>query len=301
MSTKFIPVSVTYKETDTDEEIGHERPIADERIGRFAERLQSIIGEESVRSFAQRASVNEGSLRNMLRGGLPRLDTLVAIADEAGVNVGWLATGEGRMYRGGHEGDAKDRQLIEQFIRYQDEARTRSKLPHGVIEHEFAKDHGITVDQLHAALRAEKEPAPSRALDEFATAPFYDVEASCGHGAWNSQENIISMLAFRRDWLKQEGLDPAHLAAIRARGDSMEPTIQSGDTLLVDLRMTTPRADGIYIIEQDGGLSAKRIQRAPDGTLYIKSDNPAYQTFVLGPDARVNIVGRLAWFGRRTL
>lgn len=301
MSTKFIPVSVTYKETDTDEEVGHERPIADERIGRFAERLQSIIGEESVRSFAQRASVNEGSLRNMLHGGLPRLDTLVAIADEAGVNVGWLATGEGRMYLGWPDSDERERKLIEQFKRYQDEARSRSKLPSGIIEHEFAKDHGITVDQLHEAMEGASKPLETRDTGEYATAPFYDVEASCGHGSWNSEENIINRLAFRRDWLKQEGLDPAHLAAIRARGDSMEPTIQSGDTLLVDLRVTTPRADGIYIIEQDGGLSAKRIQRAPDGTLYIRSDNQAYREFVMRPDQPLNIIGRLAWFGRRVL
>ncbi|MEW6691680.1 MAG: S24 family peptidase [Pseudomonadota bacterium] len=151
------------------------------------------------------------------------------------------------------------------------------------------------------------EPAASSKTNEdldageFTSAPFYDVEASCGHGAWNSQENIISMLAFRRDWLKAEGLDAKHLAAIRARGDSMEPTIQSGDTLLVDLRVTTPRADGIYIIEQEGGLSAKRIQRAPDGTLYIRSDNPAYREFVMRPDTPLNIIGRLAWFGRRVL
>lgn len=145
-----------------------------------------------------------------------------------------------------------------------------------------------------------REPLTAYNTSEFATVPFYDVEASCGHGAWNDEENIISTLAFRKDWLKAEGLDAAHLAVIRSRGDSMEPTIQSGDTLLIDLRVTSPRTDGIYIIEQDGGLSAKRIQRAPDGTLYIRSDNPAYREFVMSPDTPLNIIGRLVWFGRRT-
>lgn len=169
----------------------------------------------------------------------------------------------------------------------------------------LADSAGVLVEWLAAGrgpMRHNEVPddvAPEE--EDFAYAPFYDVEASCGHGAWNSHENIISMLAFRRDWLKAEGLDAKHLAAIRARGDSMEPTIQSGDTLLIDLRVTTPRADGIYIIEQEGGLSAKRIQRAPDGTLYIGSDNPAYREFIVRPDTPLNIIGRLAWFGRRVL
>lgn len=170
-------------------------------------------------------------------------------------------------------------------------------------------DWFVSGDDLLNSLRTEprnhqpascvKETAGVYDAGEYATAPFYNIEASCGHGAWNGEANIINRLAFRRDWLRDEGLDAAHLAAIRARGDSMEPTIQSGDTLLIDMRVTTPRTDGIYIIEQDGGLSAKRIQRAPDGTLYIRSDNPAYLDFTVNKETPINIIGRLAWFGRR--
>lgn len=187
--------------------------------------------------------------------------------------------------------------------------RTTRKLPDGVLMDEFAQSHGLSRDELVKRLESRtpgtaqearvKETAGVYDAGEYATAPFYNIEASCGHGAWNGEANIINRLAFRRDWLRDEGLDAAHLAAIRARGDSMEPTIQSGDTLLIDLRVTTPRTDGIYIIEQDGGLSAKRIQRAPDGTLYIRSDNPAYLDFTVNKETPINIIGRLAWFGRR--
>lgn len=156
-------------------------------------------------------------------------------------------------------------------------------------------------------MRAEPAHAPQEGTarcdetckEAFAMVPYYDIEASCGHGIWNLEASISSMLAFRRDWLKKEGLDPDHLAVITARGDSMEPTIHSGDTLLIDLRITTPRQDGIYVIEQDGGLAAKRIQRALNGTLYIRSDNPAYRELVINPDDHLNIIGRLAWIGRR--
>ncbi|TQV63932.1 MAG: helix-turn-helix transcriptional regulator [Halothiobacillaceae bacterium] len=246
-------ISMSYINMDASTELGRQRPSLPDEVGRFGERLRLAIGSRSQRGVSEESGLSSGTVHNLLSGGTPNLLSAVLLADVTGVNLEWLATGQGPI----RHGDALE---------------------------------GIA-----------REPAQARDAGEFATAPFYDVEASCGHGAWNCEENIVNRLAFRRDWLRQEGLDPAHLAAIRARGDSMEPTIQSGDTLLVDRRVTTPRADGIYIIEQDGGLSAKRIQRAPDGTLYIRSDNPAYREIVMSPDATLNIIGRLAWFGRRTL
>jgi hypothetical protein len=41
--------------------------------------------------------VSEGTVRNLLNGGIPKLDSLLRIADATDVGVGWLATGEGPM------------------------------------------------------------------------------------------------------------------------------------------------------------------------------------------------------------
>lgn len=293
---------MTYENIDVEVELGHSRPSSNKDLGRFSERFKQLVGTTSQADVVRKTGISKGTVFNLLNGGQPNLSNALIISETYGVSLDWLIAGEGTMF------PASD-SLATEFNQWMKRERTTRKLPDGVLMDEFAQAHGLSRDELSKRL---DNRSPGAAQDtrvnenagvydagEYATAPLYDIEASCGHGAWNSGENIISRLAFRRDWLKEEGLEAAHLAAIRARGDSMEPTIQSGDTLLVDLRVTTPRSDGIYIIEQDGGLSAKRIQRAPDGTLYIRSDNPAYLDFTVNKDTPLNIIGRLAWFGRR--
>ena len=145
--------------------------------------------------------------------------------------------------------------------------------------------------------------------DEFALVPLFDVEVSAGYGAMVGEENIIGKLAFRKDWLAEEGLLGRHLTIVTARGDSMEPNIKEGDVLLIDTWITpdgrqiqpSRLADGIYIIRMDGELIVKRLQNDFQGGVFIRSDNPAYKEIHV-PGERIKglqIVGKVVWFGRR--
>jgi len=78
---------------------GTERPINDDRIGRLSERLKLAIGDTSFRSLAEKAGVSEGTVRNLIGGGIPRLDIILRIADAVGVSAPWLATGVGAMHQ----------------------------------------------------------------------------------------------------------------------------------------------------------------------------------------------------------
>lgn len=44
--------------------------------------------------FARKADISDSLIRKYLRGSLPGLANLIALADAAGVRAGWLATGE---------------------------------------------------------------------------------------------------------------------------------------------------------------------------------------------------------------
>ena len=69
------------------------------QVGRFKERLKSVINEESLRGFGRKAGISDGALRHYLNGdSYPDLDRLAAIAEKSGVNLLWLATGEGPKY-----------------------------------------------------------------------------------------------------------------------------------------------------------------------------------------------------------
>lgn len=63
----------------------------------FCERLKIVMGTDKIRPFAQKVGVSEGTVRNLLRGGNPRLDNLIQISRATNTNIDWLATGEGPM------------------------------------------------------------------------------------------------------------------------------------------------------------------------------------------------------------
>jgi len=138
--------------------------------------------------------------------------------------------------------------------------------------------------------------------DDYIYVPRYDVQASAGHGAINENEAVVDHLAFRRDWVKNKlGVDAKALALITASGDSMEPTIQEDDLLLLNTAVNEVQDDGIYCIKNEFTLQIKRIQRMIGRELVIKSDNPAYQPFTVGPDQLgfLEVVGRVVWYGRQ--
>ncbi len=76
--------------------------------------------------------------------------------------------------------------------------------------------------------------------------------------------------------------------------NAMEPTLKQGDVLLVDCSINSYTEDGIYIIESKAGRFIKRIHKNLDGTLTIKSDNPAHpqETFSNIQDSGLNIIGK---------
>ncbi|MCR3911090.1 MULTISPECIES: LexA family transcriptional regulator [Aeromonas] len=136
--------------------------------------------------------------------------------------------------------------------------------------------------------------------DEFTTIPAYQVFASAGHGANITDEPLAEPMAFRTDWLRREGFDPAKMAVIRAKGDSMEPTINDGDVILVRLKNGEAPRDGLYVLRLDGGLFVKRLQFDLGGVRII-SDNPLYKSRDLSKAelAELDLVGRVVWAGKK--
>lgn len=135
---------------------------------------------------------------------------------------------------------------------------------------------------------------------EFAFIPIYDVEIEAGPGALNGDERIVSRMAFRRDWLKEKTLDPSKLAVARVVGDSMTPTLSSGDMILLDLRAARARENAIYAFEVAGQIRVKRLQPLIDGSILVRSDNPSYETEMVPPAEvdRLRVIGRGVWVGK---
>jgi hypothetical protein len=138
------------------------------------------------------------------------------------------------------------------------------------------------------------------ALSGFELIPRLDVQASAGSGALAADGAAADVVAFRGDWLRTLGINPRFARAIFARGDSMEPTINDGDLLLVDESIDHVLDHGIYVVVYQGMVLVKRVQLRRDGTLVLKSDNKNYDEEEVPPAevADIHIAGRVRWYGR---
>jgi phage repressor protein C with HTH and peptisase S24 domain len=128
------------------------------------------------------------------------------------------------------------------------------------------------------------------------------VRASAGHGALPGCEREQPYFAFDDRWLKAlTSSKPGELSIIRVEGDSMAPTLNDGDDILVDrVGCSEALRDGIYVLRIDDSLLVKRLAIHPLGkSVTIQSDNPAYPDW---PDCGledVHCIGRVIWAGRK--
>ncbi|HKT14068.1 MAG TPA: S24 family peptidase [Allosphingosinicella sp.] len=128
------------------------------------------------------------------------------------------------------------------------------------------------------------------------------VRASAGPGAIPYDEAGKAYFAFDETWLKGLTSSPSgRLSIIRVEGDSMAPTLNAGDDILVDLGDCDSRLrDGIYVLRADDALVVKRLALHPAGSrVTVQSDNPAYPDW---PDCDIDdlrCIGRVIWAGRK--
>ena len=232
----------------------------------FVQRLSTLIGDSSYRSFAQRAGISDTVLKKYLKDSIPSLDKAVSIAKAGMVSLEWLALGVGV----------------------------------GPDETTSSPCYRIP----HSRPLQLNEPVASCSVtpaDEFTLIDSFAVFASAGHGAEVGSELQTEPMSFRTDWLKKEGLPKDRLAVIRAKGDSMEPTISDNDVILVLLSNGDAPRDGLHVIRLNGGLFVKRLQFDPFGGLSVVSDNPAYKSYAVSKEQRadVHIIGRVVWAGKK--
>ncbi|CCN69748.1 XRE family transcriptional regulator [Vibrio nigripulchritudo] len=83
-------------------------PILEELIGSLPERLETLIGADSLRGFAAKTDVSEGALRKILKGSTPGILTAAKLANACGVSLDWLITGKDEAENVSANTDARD-------------------------------------------------------------------------------------------------------------------------------------------------------------------------------------------------
>lgn len=204
-----------------------------------------------------------------------------------------LATERGASLSGLSELIGRNATYLQQFIRKgsprkleETDRRTLARF-FGVDESELGAPEEFSPDL--PGKPAHEKPARGEWVD----VPRLPLGASAGPGALALEERPIGAFRFSARWLREQGLDPRMLSAIRVEGDSMEATLRDGDEILVD-RTPRPLRDGIHVVRTGDALLVKRLDTGRSGVIALLSDNPAYRTVELSP-GDVEVIGRVVW------
>lgn len=116
------------------------------------------------------------------------------------------------------------------------------------------------------------------------TIPRYTVRASAGDGEPVFEIDTKGTPNYcRGGWALENGYKRDKLFSIVARGNSMEPTIPNGASLIVH-RQEEVVSGKVHVICRGDECYVKRLIRQLDGSVLVKSENPDYKDVEVLPD-----------------
>ncbi|MDL2266805.1 helix-turn-helix domain-containing protein [Desulfovibrio sp. OttesenSCG-928-G15] len=190
-------------------------------------------------------------------------------------------------------------------------ARKREQIPSGWIE-KIAESYDVSADwlffggdeakgeQQNKGRQESKLESISTSSAEIVLIPMVEAQLSAGHGSFEVDGDSERKYAFRYDFLKRKG-DMTKMVLMRVAGDSMSPSIEDGDVVLIDQGQDKPIPGKIYAVGVEDMVYLKVIDALP-GKLILKSINDLYQPLEVDTrdqlESQVRIIGRAIWSSR---
>lgn len=88
----------------------------------------------------------------------------------------------------------------------------------------------------------------------------------------DNEENEENPIFRNLNWLQQRGFKPQNLVALTIRGDSMQPGLFEGDTVIVNLDDREFLSGHVFALLHEGNLVVKRLKRKSN-SYWLCSDN----------------------------
>lgn len=133
---------------------------------------------------------------------------------------------------------------------------------------------------------------------DFDYIPMVETKLSAGDGAFVESEGVESYYAFKKNWIQRVATNAKNLVLMRVIGDSMSPTIQARDTVMVDLERKDIREGEIFAIRFDHTVMIKRLAFRPGGKILIISDNRTeYEPYEMN-GSELTVIGQVIFFSR---
>jgi len=136
---------------------------------------------------------------------------------------------------------------------------------------------------------------------DFILVPIQEFKGGMGGGGVVITDKPRQHFPIQTEYLRHVRLESASLIMIECEGDSMSPTLESGDFIMVNKNDRNPARGGVFAIFDSDTLVVKRIEKIPSTDpvmLRLISDNDHHSAYdVLAEDR--NITGRVVWYARR--
>lgn len=239
----------------------------------FPERLKLVRGGATREELSLALGIHANTLGRYERGeGVPDLDFIQRICTIFGIRPNWLAFGAGPMRTTDHIAEDLPQNEL-QNIGNTCLGKTRKD---GSLEEIVCQDCTLCM------------------------VPMVEARLSAGGGSFETGGEELQRYAFRSEFLHRKG-NPNSMVLMRVDGDSMEPVIMDGDTVLIDQSQKSIRAGRLYAVGVEDVVYCKVIDAHP-GKIVLKSYNPNYDPLEI--DARdqledgIRIIGKVVWLGR---
>lgn len=131
----------------------------------------------------------------------------------------------------------------------------------------------------------------------FVVVPRYGMRAasSLPRGEHRFLTSEVGEIAFEAEWMRRHlGRAGPGFALLDVAGSNMEPTLQEGATVVVDLHDRELASGGVYAVRDGEELLLRRLQRLLGGGVEIVSDNPSFKSQAVHLGS-LEIVGRVVW------
>ena len=146
-------------------------------------------------------------------------------------------------------------------------------------------------------------PSPEEIAQQMGLMKIEEIDLGIGMGAAYLDEAPINSIArwMPEDWVRQFTNAPAtRLTIARPRGDSMYPTINDRDIVIIDRsRQAIDEQEAIWALSYGGLGTIKRVRAMPDGSYKLMADNPHVREET-AVDGEMFVIGRIVGVIRRT-
>lgn len=253
------------------------------------------MGNDNPADFAEKVGVTVRTLHNYLSGQMPRFTIRTKICEAYGINPMWLFQGVGSMYA---EERMTDMSAIEGDL---SPKRSLAEDQQSHVPYANDKKTGDMSPVPACSGRHTGENLPPDGVQPIFI-PKVQARLSAGSGSLEVDADVDGFFAFRSSWIRKKGC-PSKMVLMTVSGDSMSPTIENGDMVLINQGLKDVIAGGIYAVGVDDSILVKRLDKKPGKIVLISDNREAYAPMELSlTDETVQdslrIIGRVLWWCR---